>query len=97
LGQVFGLEHFAPLAKGEIDSRAGAPVSMLGGGPDYFGYSWSDSNDPAGPNHQWRDISKDGEHLSALSDSDDGNHKVTLPFAMEFYGEKFETMFVNAN
>ena len=37
--QVFGLEHFAPLAKGEVDSRAGAPVSMLGGGPDYFGYS----------------------------------------------------------
>ena len=56
-----------------------------------------DSNDPVGPSHQWRDISKDGEHLSELSDSDDGNHKITLPFAMEFYGEKFETKFVNAN
>ena len=34
LGQVFGMEHFAPLEKGASDQRTGSPISTMGGGPD---------------------------------------------------------------
>ena len=79
LANLFTSEHFKPLAKGGIDKRSGSPVSALGGGPDYYGYSWNDSNDQAGPDHSWNDISQTGELLSELSSSDDGFSSITLP------------------
>ena len=94
---VFNKEHFASLNKGSLDQRSGAPISALGGGPDYHGYSWADSKDAAGPDHNWTDISKTGTLLSTLSDMDDGFVKLTLPFAMEFYGTKSSEVFVNSN
>ena len=60
LANVFTSEHFKPLEKGSLNKRSGSPVSVLGGGPDYFGYSWNDSNDQAGPDHSWNDISQTG-------------------------------------
>jgi subtilisin family serine protease len=95
--QVFGQSHFRPLVKGMMDERKGAPVSTLGGGPDRNGYSWTDSTDPAGPAHEWTDISKTGKLLGQLSEMDDGYAKVALPFAMELYGKKFSEVFVNSN
>ena len=80
-----------------MDERKGAPVSTLGGGPDRNGYSWTDSTDPAGPAHEWTDISKTGKLLGQLSEMDDGYAKVALPFAMELYGKKFSEVFVNSN
>ena len=49
LGTIFSAEHYQPITKGNNDSREGSPISTLGGGPDYHGYSWSDSTDDAGP------------------------------------------------
>ena len=97
LPPIFSQEHYAPISKGSFDSRRGAPVSSLGGGPDYHGYSWADSEDPAGPDHNWTDISETGTLLSSLSDMDDGFVKLTLPFAMELYGSKSSEVFVNSN
>jgi hypothetical protein len=75
----------------------GSPISTLGGGPDFHGYSWTDSNDPAGPDYKWNDISASGELLVELSKMDDGNQEIQLPFAVSFYGKEFEKAYVNSN
>jgi subtilisin family serine protease len=97
LGKVFGMEHFVPLEKGASDNRMGSPISTLGGGPDFHGYSWTDSNDPSGPDYKWNDISASGELLVELSKMDDGNQEIQLPFAVSFYGKEFEKAYVNSN
>ena len=91
------MEHFAPLEKGASDNRMGSPISTLGGGPDFHGYSWTDSNDPAGPDYKWNDISASGELLVELSKMDDGNQEIQLPFAVSFYGKEFEKAYINSN
>jgi subtilisin family serine protease len=97
LAEVFGMDHFIPLEKGAIDTRSGSTMSTTGGGPDHHGYSWSDSKDPAGPQHNWTDISKTGKLLTELSKTDDGFAKVALPFEVDFYGEKSKNVFVSSN
>jgi subtilisin family serine protease/alpha-tubulin suppressor-like RCC1 family protein/uncharacterized membrane protein len=93
----FAQSHFTPMEKGAPDNREGMPVSTLGGGPDLHGYNWTDSNDAAGPAHQWKDISKTGKLLSEASKADDAFDKVALPFAMELYGKTFKEVFVSSN
>jgi subtilisin family serine protease len=97
LGQIFGMEHFAPVEKGAPDSRMGSLISTMGGGPDFHGYSWTDSNDPAGPKHVWNDISKTGDLLTELSEKDDGYKEINLPSSISFYGEDFQKVYVNTN
>jgi subtilisin family serine protease len=97
LANVFTSEHFEPLEKGSLNQRSGAPVSALGGGPDYFGYSWSDSSDHAGPDHAWVDISQTGNLLAELSGLDDGFSSVTLPFDFDLYGQTYGEIFVGSN
>ncbi|GEM_PF-1054018 len=52
------------------------------GGPDPFGYTFVDSNEPGGARYNWIDAT-DGTPLN-LGDDDEAN--VTLPFAFTFYG-----------
>ena len=65
------------------DGEAGQ-VQLLGsGGPDAFGYRWTDSNEPGGPAYNWVDISTTG---TAVTLGDDASVAVPLPFAFKFYG-----------
>lgn len=94
---IFAQSHFTPMGKGIFDNRKGTPVSILGGGPDTHGYNWTDSQDRAGPSHEWRDISKTGIRLEKSSGKDDAFDKVALPFSMKLYGEVFNVAFISSN
>ncbi len=65
------------------------------GGPDGFGYWWSDSNDPTGPAFDWIDISATGTRVTLDSQTD--HAFVDLPFAFPFYGEAKTELGINGN
>jgi len=63
-----------------LAAEGGSPEGT--GGPDPFGYTYADSNEPGGARYEWIDAT-DG---TALGLTDDGEANVTLPFAFDFYG-----------
>ena len=84
----------APAAKGAPDPRWGAPVLKDEGGPDGFGYTWIDSDEPGGPTFAFTDISSTG---TAVALSDDGQQRVTLPFDFPFYDVDRSELFIASN
>jgi hypothetical protein len=83
--------------KGEEDPRPG----ILGsGGPDAFGYSWTDSDEPGGPAYDWVDISGIGTQVifSSSGYSDDGNKgPFPIGFSFDFYGNAFTEFYACTN
>ncbi len=85
------------LEKGEEDHRTGHPVLLGAGGPDEFGYTWIDSNEPGGPAFNWFDISEVGSPIPGLSGTWDGNAMVDLPFDFPFYDGEYSEARVSVN
>jgi subtilisin family serine protease len=85
---------YLKLEKDEVDPRPG----ILGsGGPDTFGHTWIDSDDPAGPAFMWTDISTTGTAIFG-SYSDDGNRgPLPIGFDFDFYGNTFSEFNVCSN
>ncbi|HEU5181951.1 MAG TPA: choice-of-anchor D domain-containing protein [Candidatus Polarisedimenticolia bacterium] len=79
--------------KDEADTRAG----ILGaGGPDGFGYRWSDSDARFGPAFSWTDIRDSGTPIPILGD-DQLSEPIPLGFSFPFYGNSFESVRVSTN
>ncbi|MDX1531202.1 MAG: choice-of-anchor Q domain-containing protein, partial [Rhodothermales bacterium] len=98
------------LDKGEADPRPGSAPrrggdSALGrspagghratGGPDAFGYRWTDSTDPDGPAFAFVDVAPTGTPLAGLGDDAAGT--CGLPFSFPFYGEDRSAVWVSSN
>jgi hypothetical protein len=83
--------------KGEKDFRVGTPVDKAFGGPDDFGYRWSDSDEPNGPAFIWNSIENTGTLLSTISGCDDCNQAVDLSFDFPYYGVDYNRIYVDAN
>ncbi|BAS27042.1 PKD domain-containing protein [Limnochorda pilosa] len=83
------------LAKGEADPRRYPPQPLGRGGPDAFGYTWIDSDEPGGPAFQWNDIREAGQLLDLHRD--DGYVDVELPFPFPFYGEEKTSVRISSN
>ncbi len=89
--------HFVELEKGAADMRVGLPATLGAGGPDAFGYSWRDSDEPGGPAYVWNDISSSGTWLGSVSGCDDCFQQQAISFSFPFYGQEFTSIYVSSN
>jgi subtilisin family serine protease len=70
-----------------LDAFIGAVNS---GGPDRFGYRWTDSDDPDGPEFDWVEIGQTGTPIPA-NGRDQNVGPFPIGFEFPFYGARFET------
>ncbi len=81
--------------RGKTPAAAASAAPVFGtGGPDTFGYVWTDSDEPGGPTYGWVDIATTG---TALTLADDAATSVALPFAFPFYGSDRTSVRVTSN
>ena len=65
------------------------------GGPDPFGYTYIDSNEPGGPAFSWIDISGTGTDLGLTDDS--SSDQFPIGFTFTFYGTEYTQVNVGSN
>ncbi|HET9252646.1 MAG TPA: DUF4350 domain-containing protein, partial [Candidatus Eisenbacteria bacterium] len=78
------------IPRGAVDPRQGEPVTQGSGGPDAFGYRWTDSDEPGGPVFDWVEISQIGTRLP-MRNLDENHGPVPIGFEFPFYGNSFST------
>jgi len=83
------------LAKGADDAGHGAPQLLDQGGPDGYGYYWTDSDEPGGPSYAWVEIDTLGTSHS-LGD-DDNQGPFPLGFTFGYYGVDYTGVRVCSN
>jgi hypothetical protein len=72
-----------------------APVTRDNGGPDLWGYSWVDSDDPAGPDYGWIDISSVGTALTLGDDT--ATSAIAIGFDFPFYENFYNELYIGSN
>jgi len=78
----------------EVPVVAGDSTEVLGGGPDPFGYRWSDSNDPGGPVYSWINVIGG---TNVLLSNDDFEPGIPLGFTFHYYGNDYTAIGVGSN
>ncbi|MEO7556548.1 MAG: hypothetical protein ABIV94_08095, partial [Acidimicrobiales bacterium] len=73
------------------------PALALSGGPDNFGYTFTDSTEVGGPAFDFQDISATGTDVGTAAFCDDCLEPVPLPFTFSFYGNAQNDVFVSSN
>jgi len=72
-----------------------APSDKGHGGPDVYGYSWVDSDDPGGPAFAWVDISSTGT-IVEIGD-DDYSDAIDIGFAFPYYENEYTQLYIGSN
>jgi len=83
------------IAKGAADVQFGVSP-LAAGGPDAFGYRWSDSNEPGGPAFQWVEIAGVGTPVPMTSD-DQNLGPFPIGFSFPYYGASHSTFRMCSN
>jgi hypothetical protein len=71
------------------------PVAIKHGGPDQFGYRWTDSDDSGGPAVTWVDISGNGTPVNLTDDSYSG--PIAIGFSFPFYENSYSELYIGSN
>lgn len=87
------------------DQKPNYGISLDGsGGPDPFGYTWIDSNEPDGPVYEWNDIVSTGTLVTnwiptgTFDPKDEGYAgPFAIGFPFKFYGEPKNQIYVSSN
>jgi hypothetical protein len=66
------------------------------GGPDAYGYTWKDSNEPGGPAYNWFEISTTGTQVNGLGD-DNFVGPIQLGFQFSYYWYTESKVWVGSN
>ena len=78
-----------------------APVMAASGGPDSFGYTWKDSNEPGGPMYNWIEIATpaggSGTYRTAINCDDCHEAGIPVGFNFPFYGTPFANISIGSN
>ena len=88
--------RLADQEKSPISEPFYAEVLRGSGGPDNWGYSWIDSDDPLGPSYGWVNISSLGTEIIGLGD-DDTSAALNIGFAFPFYQNSYAKLYVGSN
>jgi hypothetical protein len=77
----------------EVDPR---PSILGAGGPDAFGYAWTDSDEPGGPVYDWVDISGVGSLVWPIGtyELDDNQGPFPIGFNFSWYENTFDQLYV---
>jgi subtilisin family serine protease len=74
---------------------------MAAGGPDLFGYTFTDSDEAGGPRYEWVEIASPAGGAGIeipLTGVDDGYYwPLALPFSFNFYGTDYTSLAVASN
>ncbi len=65
------------------------------GGPDMYGYSWIDSDDPGGTAFLWVDISGLGTEVMLRDDAYEG--PIDIGFAFPYYDSNYTQLYIGSN
>ena len=71
-------------------------VAQTSGGPDDYGYTWKDSNDPEGPAFNWIDITTIGTEVVGLTD-DNSVPFVDMGMDFHFYWSDYNMLKIGSN
>lgn len=71
-------------------------ASANAGGPDAFGYTWKDSNEPGGPTYQWLDLTSIGTMINGLGD-DNFVGPIQIGFQFPYYWYTESKVWVGSN
>jgi len=69
----------------------------LSGGPDAYGYTWKDSNEPVGPVYTWFDISSIGTLVPGLSDDNSSPSLINVGFNFHYYWSDYNKVKIGSN
>jgi hypothetical protein len=76
------------------------PPQVLGsGGPDDYGYTWIDSDDPEGPRFTWLEIAGMGTEVTwDHGTAEDGyTDPIAMGMAFNFYGVNYDSVVISTN
>jgi subtilisin family serine protease len=92
---VFGDADNVDVPKDGADTQFG-PAPLRAGGPDVFGYTYQDSDEPGGPVFAWVDISATGTAIPLNAD-DQNLGPFPMGFAFPHYGTTFTSFRATSN
>ena len=73
-----------------------SPFDVTGGGPDSYGYFWSDSDINNSIDFEWIDITEIGT-LVSFGSNDASTNPIDIGFDFPFYDENYSSFIINAN